>query len=82
MMADESWANPRLQKRVDDNVCAACRKAILPGHRVQAAFICLDPNARNPNLITERGLELGADHEFVHVRCDDPFLDGRRVVTP
>jgi hypothetical protein len=74
--------DPRLQKRVDDSVCAACRKPILPGHRVNAAYICLDPNARNPERITERGLELGVDNEFVHVRCEDPFLDGGKIIIP
>lgn len=75
-------SNPRLQKRVDDNVCAACRKPILAGHRIQVAYICLNPNARNVNNITERGLELGEEFEFTHVRCEDPFLDGKvRVVS-
>ena len=71
---------PVLQKRVADNVCAACRKPIEPGHRVNAAYIVLDPNARNPERITERGLELGTDCEFTHSRCDDPFLDGKRII--
>lgn len=75
-------SDPRLQKRVDDNVCAACRKPLLAGHRVTPAYILLDPNARNPERITERGLELGADHEFCHLRCSDPYLDGKRIITP
>lgn len=66
-----------LQKRVADNVCARCRRPILAGHRVQAAYICTNPNARNPNKITEKGLELGTDCEFVHVSCEDPFLEGK-----
>lgn len=66
-----------LQKRVADNVCARCRKPIQPGNRVQAAYICTNPNARNPSKITERGLELGTDCEFVHVSCEDPFLEGK-----
>jgi len=69
-----------VQKRTSDNVCAACRRPILRGQRIQHAFIVLDPIARNPNRITERGLELGVDCEFVHVRCDDPFLKGNRIV--
>jgi hypothetical protein len=44
---------------------------------VQGAYIVTNPNARNPNKITERGLELGVDCEFVHVDCADPFLDGK-----
>lgn len=68
-----------VQKRVSDNVCAACRRPILTGHRIQHAFIVVDPNAHNPNKITERGLELGTDCEFVHVRCNDPFLLGSRI---
>jgi hypothetical protein len=79
-MSDDLWAKAQLQKKTADNVCTACRKPILPGHRVQACYICLDPNARNPERITERGLELGTDHEFVHCRCEDPYLDGRRVL--
>jgi len=66
-----------LQKRVADNVCARCRKKIQPGHRVQGAYIVTNPNARNPNKITEKGIELGVDCEFVHCDCADPFLDGK-----
>jgi len=44
---------------------------------VQGAYICTNPNARNPNKITEKGLELGTDFEFVHVSCEDPFLEGK-----
>ena len=73
-------SNPRLQKRVDDHVCAACRKPFQPGQRVMPAYILLDPHARNPRLITEKGLELGQDNEFAHVRCEDPFLDGKLVL--
>jgi hypothetical protein len=80
-MADE-WANNRLQKRVDDGICAACRKPIEPGNRIQACYICLDPKARNPNQITEKGMELGTDCEWAHIRCEDPYLDGRRIITP
>ena len=76
------WANDKLQKRVDDSTCASCRRPILPGHRVHAAYICLDPHALNPQKITERGLELGVDCEFVHCRCSDPFLDGKRIELP
>lgn len=81
-MADDTWANPRIQKRTPDNICAACRKPILVGHRINAAYICLNEKAYNPNLVTERGLELGTDLEFVHIRCEDPYLDGKRIVTP
>lgn len=73
--------DPRLQKRVDDNVCAACRKPFLPGHRVVPTYIMLDPNARNPQRITERGVELGTDYEFIHARCEDPYLDGKLIVS-
>jgi hypothetical protein len=73
--------DPRLMKRVDDHTCAACRRPLLPGHRVQPAFIMLDPNARNPDRITERGVELGTDYEFVHCRCSDPYLDGKIPVS-
>jgi hypothetical protein len=69
--------NDTLQKRVADDVCARCRRPILAGHRVQAAFICINPRARNPNKITEKGLELGTDCEFVHVSCEDPYLTGK-----
>jgi hypothetical protein len=40
----------------------------------------LDPNARNPQRLTERGVELGTDYEFAHVRCEDPYLDGKLVI--
>lgn len=66
-----------LQKQVADNICARCRKPILAGHRIQAAYICINPVARNPNKITERGLELGTDCEFVHTSCKDPYLTGK-----
>lgn len=65
-----------LQKRVPDHICAKCRKPLEPGDRVQQAFILVDPHARNPNKLTERGLELGTDCEFVHVSCTDPQLRG------
>lgn len=79
-MADEDlWNKKHLQKRVPDDTCAACRKPILPGHRIQQIYICIKPNAVNPNKITERGLELGMDSEFIHARCEDPFCNGRRV---
>ena len=66
-----------IQKKVDDNVCARCRKPILIGHRILPAYIVCNPNARNPNKLTERGLELGTDCEFVHTACDDPYLNGK-----
>lgn len=66
-----------LQKRCADNVCARCRRPIMAGHRVQAAYICVNPNARNPGRITEKGIELGTDMEFVHCSCEDPYLKGR-----
>jgi len=69
----------RTLKKTDDNICASCKKPFLPGHRIHAAYICLDPHAFNPQKVTERGLELGVDCEFVHCRCSDPFLDGRRI---
>ena len=65
------------QKRVADNVCAACRKNIEDGHRINMAFIVLDRDAYNPQKITEKGLALGTDYEFTHVRCEDPFLNGK-----
>ena len=68
-----------VQKRVADNVCARCRKPIATGHRITAAYIVYDPNARNPDKITERGMELGVDHEFAHVDCEDPFLEGKKA---
>ena len=74
-------SDPRMQKRVPDNICAACRKPFEPGHRVTGAYILLDPQAHNPNRITEKGLELGVDNEFVHIRCEDPFLDGKRIIS-
>ena len=76
-MSDE--LDSQVQKKVSDNVCAACRRPIKRGHRIHHAFIVIDPNAFNPNKLTERGLELGTDCEFVHVRCDDPFLKGKRI---
>ena len=76
---EDAKASARYKKRVTDNVCAACRKSLLKGHRVMAAYILVDPRATNPNRIGERGLELDMEHEFVHVRCGDPFLDGRRT---
>ena len=66
-----------LQKDCADNVCARCRQPILAGHRVQAAYICTNPDARNPGRITERGLELGIDCVFVHCECRDPYLTGK-----
>ena len=78
-MAD-NFNNPAVQKRVPDSVCAACRKPFEKGNRVQAAYILLDPDARNPERITEKGIELGADSEFTHVRCIDPFLNGHRII--
>lgn len=71
----------RTHKKCPDHICAACRKPFVPGERVMAAYILLDPHARNPGRITEKGLELGGDCEFVHVRCDDVFLDGTRIIT-
>ena len=68
-----------LQKRVADHICARCRKPIQKGHRVQAAYICIDPRAYNPNKLTEKGLMLGTDCEFVHCDCKDPFLSGRNA---
>lgn len=67
----------RVQKKVPDHICARCRKPFVIGHRVQMAFIIVNPHAHNPDNITQRGLELGTDCEFVHADCRDPFLDGK-----
>jgi hypothetical protein len=69
----------RVQKKVPDNICARCRKPLIIGHRVQMAFAVCNPNAHNPENITQRGLELGTDCEFVHADCRDPFLDAKLV---
>lgn len=68
-----------VQKRVPDHICARCRRPFNVGDRAHWAFIILDPNARNPERITERGLEMGTDHEFVHVDCEDPQLEGKKA---
>lgn len=67
------------RKRVGDHICARCRKPFQQGHRVVWAFIILDPQAYNPERVTERGLELGKDLEFCHADCSDPFLDGKNA---
>lgn len=77
-MADE-WANPNLQKRTPDDTCAACRRKFKPGERLMPAYILLASNVPNPENVAQRSLELGADLEFCHVRCSDPYLRGRRV---
>lgn len=69
----------KTQKRVPDHMCARCRRSFQVGDRVQHAFILLDPNAYNPDKITERGLMLGTDCEFVHCDCEDPQLLGKRA---
>ena len=69
----------RVQKKVADNVCARCRRPFDIGNRITWAFILIEPLAYNPNRITERGLELGTDCEFVHCDCEDPYLDGKRA---
>lgn len=66
-----------VQKRVSDSTCARCRRPIRVGHRIQAAYIVTNPNAYNPNKLTERGIELGCDNEFAHISCSDPFLEGK-----
>ena len=66
-----------VQKKIPDHICARCRKTFEIGNRVQAAWILVNPQARNPGRLTERGLELGVDSEFVHVSCEDPFLNGK-----
>lgn len=68
----------RVQKKVPDQICARCRKPFVIGQRVQMAFILCNPKAYNPENITQRGLELGTDCEFVHADCQDPYLDGKR----
>jgi hypothetical protein len=69
--------NALLQKRCPDHVCAKCRKPFKPGDRITHALILVNPNARNPGRLTERGLELGTDTEFAHIECSDPQLDGK-----
>lgn len=66
-----------IEKRVSDHICARCRKEFHAGDRIQHAWILTNPKAFNPERITERGLELGVDCEFVHCSCDDPQLTGR-----
>jgi hypothetical protein len=73
------------QKVVPDHVCARCRKPFEIGNRIQAAWILVDPHAYNPGKLTERGLTLGTDSEFVHCSCSDPFLSGKdagKILTP
>lgn len=66
-----------VQKNVPDNVCARCRQEFQVGDRVQHAFILFDPKAYNPEKVTERGISLGTDCEFVHASCEDPQLRGK-----
>lgn len=75
----------RVQKKVADNVCAKCRRKFQSGQRVQPAYIVYDPDAYNPDKITERGMDLGTDNEFMHACCEDPFLEGKvasRLILP
>jgi len=67
----------RVQKNVPDNVCARCRQPFAVGDRIQHAFILYDPQAYNPEKVTERGISLGTDCEFVHCSCQDPGLTGK-----
>jgi hypothetical protein len=69
--------NELLQKRCPDTVCAKCRKPFQLGDRIIHAFILVSTDARNPQRVTEKGLELGTDCEFVHIECTDPQLDGK-----
>lgn len=75
-MALSSEEERRVQKRVPDNICARCRKPLQIGDRIQPVYILYSTDARNPDKITERGLELGVDSEFAHAECSDPQLDG------
>jgi hypothetical protein len=68
-----------VQKRVPDHVCARCRREFEPGDRATWACIIINPRARNPMRITEKGLEFGTDLEFVHNDCEDPTLSGRKA---
>jgi hypothetical protein len=70
-----------VQKRVPDGICARCRRKFHIGDRISWAFILINPDARNPNRVTERGLELGTDTEFVHADCSDPQLTGKYAGT-
>lgn len=80
-MTSDTWADPRLGKRHPDNRCGKCGKLFLPGHRVQPVYIMMDPNARNPKCITERGVELGSEYEFAHCDCKNPYLEEKRIIT-
>ena len=84
-MALSALDEARVQKKVADNVCAKCRREFKIGERVQTAYIVYDPNAYNPEKVTEKGMDLGVDHEFIHACCEDPFLEGKvasRLILP
>lgn len=65
------------QQRVAADTCARCRKTFKSGDRVTTAMIVLrtgpNPAAKTP---WERGCEMSADFELVHIACTDPGLNG------
>lgn len=78
-MSNQDLTNERLSKRVSDSVCAACRRPFQAGDRLMPTFIVLAIDVPNPENITAKSLELNCEMEFVHCRCEDRALDGRRV---
>ena len=59
--------------RVYSDMCARCRKNILPGHRIIQVHIS-HGRGTNPRNLGERGLFISDEYEFIHVDCHDPFL--------
>lgn len=66
-------------QRVATTTCAHCRKPLMPGDRVQTAFIVVR-TGRNPET-KELGAMLSGDFELVHISCLNPGLDGKVIVT-
>jgi len=72
-VSDDIFQPEDRHPHVDSGTCGKCRKPFGKGHRIIKARIA-EKRGANPANLSEIGVYLFDEFEFVHADCRDPLL--------